>query len=83
MTWQQFAEKYLSDNGMFEDGAKAVVALAIEHKLFAAMKGRWNDNISGYPEVMKTAFLLSLRAVAVEWIESNKPAAWYKACFQD
>ena len=83
MTWEQFARGYLVQNGMFEDQAKAVVALAMEHELFINLVGRWNDPIEGYTPIFQAWFVITLRRITVEWIEKNFPQARFKAVFQD
>lgn len=82
MTWTELCVKFIYENGVFEEDAKKIVEVAKGHKLFAeTMKSRWNDKVSDYPEVMKGVILISLKSVALEWIEANQPQAWYKAMF--
>ena len=83
MTVEQFAVDYLNKNGMFENDAKTVVEFARTHELMEAMADSWQKPIEGYPEPMKIFLLISLRRIAVEWIEANQPEAWYKAVFVD
>lgn len=83
MTWEQFAEQHLIENGMFESQAKAVVERAMENKDLQPLQGRWNDAIDGYPRPTQVLFVRTLRRIAVEWIEENCPNMWFKEALRD
>lgn len=73
---------YLFERGMFEDDAKQVVENVMNDEANEAMQGRWNDEIHGYPEVIKRMMALSLRNATIDWIDANCPKAWYRPMFE-
>lgn len=81
MTFESKAIEYLYQNGMFEDQAKAVVEIAKAAPENEPMKGRWQDDIEGYPPTMLQVLALSLDSAAVEWIDANLPHAWFRPMF--
>lgn len=82
MTWQKFAEEFLSDLGMMPETVALVMAYAIEHRQYASMRNRWQQNIAEYPAVMQEVILQTLRPVALEWIDAHEPGVWYRDSFQ-
>lgn len=47
------------------------------------MAGRWNDNISDYPPIMTKAIWISAKRIALQWIDTNKPQAWFRPIFAE
>jgi hypothetical protein len=84
MTFHEYAIQYLTNNGMFDDQASAVVGMAKTHSLFTEFgERRFSDNTSDYPQPMMSVFLVSLNRVAVEWIDANCPNAWFRGVFAE
>lgn len=81
MTMQQWAEKYLTDNGLWPDEAEAVVEAAKAEKANESMERRWNDDIEGYPKQLLAVLTMPLRAEAVRWIDANKPQHFARMMF--
>ncbi len=81
MTFKEFVLKYLTDNGMFPDQAEAVFENLKNDSASEPMQGRWNDNVEGYPSIIKIGILLPLNKLALEWIDKNKPKAWFRPMF--
>jgi len=81
MTVRTWAQDYCFERGMFENDAKAVVDSVV-----ATFKDeidlKWDDPVDAYPEELYAAIALWLNQKAIEWIETNRPRAWYKACFE-
>jgi hypothetical protein len=76
--------KMLEANGMFESQAKEVIELAIP-KLNEVVKDYrvdFNDSEDTYPEAIYTVFFMSVKPIALNWINQNKPEAWYKPMFE-
>ena len=81
MTFEQYAKKYLFENGMFEEQAAQVVEMAKKDEANESMKNRWGDDVEGYPPDMLSILRVSLNDTAVRWIDENQPKAWYRPMF--
>ena len=81
MAFEQYAKKYLFENGMFEEQAAQVVEMAKKDEANESMKNRWGDDVEGYPPVMLSILRVSLNDIAVRWIDENQPKAWYRPMF--
>lgn len=73
--------KYLLDNGMFDSQAKLVMEMVRDSELFIEMRGRLDEETTAYPEVFKNLCIMNLKAVAVEYIDTNCPKAWFRTVF--
>lgn len=82
MTFRQWAEEFCVERGMFSNDAKKVVELLMADPSFDSMQCRWEDDVSGYPPQMQSVLIVSLKEVAISYIEDKKPKAWYKSLFQ-
>lgn len=81
MTFQKWAEKYLCDNGLFEDEVVEIAAKAKVDPANESMKGRWNDETTGYPPAMLNILRMALNHAAVQWIDANQPRHWARGMF--
>ena len=81
MTIEEKIEKWLFNSGMFEDQAKAVMEMVKADKANEAMEGRWGDSAEGYPDVLFSVLLMSVRDAALEYIDANCPLAWFRPMF--
>lgn len=79
MTIEQKMQKRLEKNGMFESQAEKVMLLAKNHVLFADLDLHWKDE--EYPDMLLASVWISIREVALEWIDQNIPKAWYRDMF--
>ena len=64
---------------MFDSQAVQVVEHVKAYQ--PSMASLWNQSVSGYPETVRTALVISLRSSAVEWIDNNLPKAWFRPMF--
>lgn len=79
MTFQEFAEKFLEERGMFPNQAEQVIQhVKANHP---EMELRWSDNVSGYPPVMQDVIATTLQSEGLAWIDRNLPMAWYRPMF--
>ena len=78
MTFEQVIENYLERNCMLPVQIKQVILLVKEAEENKSMLKRWGDDVSGYPEIMQGAILLSVRDHALAWIDENLPLAWFR-----
>lgn len=79
MTIQQCLTDYLAKRGLWpNEAAEVVKALAASSP---AMAGRWEEEVSGYPESLMGVLVLSLRQCALDWIDANEPKHFARAAF--
>jgi len=83
MTIREKMHKRLVGHGMFPDQAYAVLELAKAHPILPDMDHRWNDDVSDYPESFPVVIWLSVKLIALDWIDANKPKAWFRPMFAD
>ena len=81
MTMQQWAEKYLTDNGLWPQEATAVVGAVKADRANESMEQRWNDGTEGYPKPLLDVLQMALRAEAVRWIDANQPQHFARTMF--
>ena len=79
MTIREWAEKQLTDRGLWPDEASAVVDAYAEGE--ESMAHRWNDATEGYPVSLFAVLLLCLSDEAVRWIDANKPKHFARGMF--
>ncbi len=72
----------LTENGMFDTQAKAVMELVVnDQEHFASMQGRWGDQVDGYPQGLVNTVFALIRPVAFKWISEHAPKAWFRVAF--
>ena len=81
MTFEQWAVKYLEDNGLWPDEAKAVFEAMKSSKASNGMEGVWHRSIDGYPTQMRAVLALSLNRHALEYIDEHKPLHFARPMF--
>ena len=81
MTFEESVMEFLEERGMYVNPADTVLNLLINSKGQEAMAGRWGEQVTDYPPELKEAILSSVRAIALRWIDKNKPFAWYRYRF--
>ena len=81
MTFSEWSEKYLTDNGLWPAEAKAVDQGTKDSKAAEAMATRWNDDISGYPPTIIAVLQTNLDRQAVEYIDANCPQHFARPMF--
>lgn len=84
LTWRQWMERYLTERGLWEREAKAVVDGCLAED--AASKSPGISDIAdkgheGYPLAMDAVAALILSHKAIEWIDANKPLHWARPMF--
>ena len=83
MTTRQVLRKMLTDKGMLDRQADAVLAKAIPEieRLSPDYQITWDRPASEYPDALYNAMLETLCDVARKWIEKNAPQAWFRPMF--
>lgn len=82
MTYKEKIKQMLSEQGMFDEDAEAVVEMVIKDDCNVAMKNRWNDDISNYPSTTRSVLWDSVCRIALEYIDKNCPKAWFRSAFE-
>jgi len=83
MTFNEFFTLRLEGHFMADDDLEAALEYAKSHELTEAMAGRWKDNIEDYPQELLVALWMNIRDSVLEWIDANKPLAWYRPLFEE
>ncbi len=84
MTTQERLINELTKRGMFESQAKEVLELAkpkIE-SIIEDYKITWNSSSDDYPNSIYNVWFMTVKSIALKWINENKPEAWFKPMFQ-
>lgn len=84
MNTREKFESMLVANGMFESQAKQVMDVAIPEldNMFSDYKFTWNRPAEEYADVIYNIVYMSLKPIALKWIEENAPLAWFKPMFE-
>jgi hypothetical protein len=82
MNFTQLMTKLLTDEGLTESEAEAVVLFAIRHPEFCSdMDGHWNKKIADYPQAMCVSIRNALWPFTFKWLQRSHPEAWYLVHF--
>jgi hypothetical protein len=82
MTFQETIKEKLIQCGLAEHEAEKVIEATINDSAFTNnFMHRWNDQTDGYPPMILNLIWLSVKRVALEWIDVNCPQAWFKPLF--
>lgn len=75
MTFEEFCMKFLTERGMLDDQAKAVMEQVKSAEENESMADRWNDDIEEYPQSMMGIVVFAIKHHAIKWIDDNLPKA--------
>lgn len=78
-TLESAIKSLLVANGMSEGDANKVFALV--HSQITSMEGRWLEPVDSYPESIFNLTWNQSKEIALEWIDQNKPKAFYRPMF--
>lgn len=82
MSIEEYLRKKLDEHAMFKDQIDGIMALVkADKESMASMTDRWNDDISGYDEMLLKMWWLTTCRYAVQWIDANKPKHWARPVF--
>ena len=84
MTTKEKLIQMCVNRGMFESDATQVVEMAMPEidELDPNHKITWNYPSDGYPDQFYAVMFLAVSKKAIEWIDKNKPKAWFRGMFQ-
>jgi len=71
MSFYQRIAGLLENHGLWDDEAKTVIELVKVEQ--PSMDGRWNDDVSGYPDAIVITLWMSAKRNAIEYLKANKP----------
>lgn len=80
-TTKQRCLKMLTQNGMFESQAEAVLEQAKPQIEGDGYSMTWDSSADDYPAPMYAVINLILRREALNWIDTNLPKAWFRPMF--
>jgi hypothetical protein len=78
VTIRRKLEGLLIESGVKPADAREIVEIYANDRYGEAVAGRLDEDASGYPEMMFVICWSAVKKIAVEWIDQNKPGAWYR-----
>ncbi len=84
MTTKERLKKMLTDRGMFDSQADAVLKEVIPQieSLTPGYRITWDRPANEYPDAVYNVMWLPLRDAALKWIDKNMPQAWFRPMFE-
>jgi hypothetical protein len=80
MTVQVEMTNYLIGNGMSQNQAASVIVET--KKEMSGTFNNWDSQIEAYSNELQKLIKLSVKQTALEWLNKNKPMAWFKPMFE-
>lgn len=80
-TTRQRCLAILTNKGMFDREAEAVLAKAMPKIEVGGYQMTWERPASEYPDALYAVIGMILNNTALEWIDENCPMAWYRPLF--
>ena len=83
MTVREKLESMLVANGMFENQAKEVIELSIPklNELADDYIITFENPSNQYPDMIYNLWYMTIKPIALKWIDDNKPMAWFREMF--
>jgi hypothetical protein len=81
MTFAEKAKEMLTERGMTEFQADAVLERVKADPANEVMQDRWEHSITHYGEAELRTLWYTVRTNAVEWMDENCPRAWFRPMF--
>jgi hypothetical protein len=82
MTLREHYLKWLEARGMWHDQAAQVIKMAEESETLShTMGGRWDHDSSQYDVNVILIFDIEVATMALAWIDTNLPRAFYRPIF--
>lgn len=83
MTFEERIKLELVGNGLFDSQADEVLSLAKNEKTLDSMKDVWQKDVDQYPESVLVTTWITVKCVALDWIDTNLPQAFFRPLFAD
>lgn len=82
MTTKEKLIQMCVDNGMFEEDASKVLDIAmVEIDKDSRHNITWNRPDNEYPDALYTLLFMTVKIIALKWIDKNIPQAFYRQLF--
>lgn len=81
MTTKEKLIAWMVGNGMFEDQAQEVFNLVRPALEIDGYRITWDRPAEEYPNAMYAVWILTLKPIALAWIDENCPMAWFRPMF--
>jgi hypothetical protein len=80
MTVQTEMTNYLIANGMSDNQAESVMTET--KKEMSGTFNNWDSQIDAYSGQLQNLIKISVKQTALDWLNKNKPMAWFKPMFE-
>lgn len=80
-SFEKYISEYIESKGVCLEKYEMMEYIKA-HELTNEIAGRWNDDIDSYPKSLLAVLILIVNHVALEWIDTNKPKAFYRPNFE-
>tara|TARA_B110000908_G_C10103649_1_gene379767 strand:+ start:489 stop:734 length:246 start_codon:yes stop_codon:yes gene_type:complete len=80
MTVEAVMISYLISNGMSDNQAESVIVSA-KIEMWETFNN-WDSQIDAYSNQLQLMIKLSVKQIALQWLNKNKPMAWFKPMFE-
>ena len=80
MTVQTEMTNYLIANGMSNYQAESVIIAA--KKEMSTTFNNWDSEMDTYSSMSQSLLVTTFKQVALDWLNKNKPMAWFKPMFE-
>jgi len=83
MTTREKLFKMLTDNGVLDSQAEAIMKLATPEieKLVPDYHITWDRPAEEYPDTMYALWYMTMKPIAFDWLDKNCPKAWFNPVF--
>jgi hypothetical protein len=81
MTFKEMIQEYMKETIYFDRDIEDIMA-GIESEIHY-MKGRWNDDINGYPESVIICINLNVDIFVLEWLKKWEPKHFLIPYFEE
>lgn len=83
MTFEEKAIDMMFKRGMSKVQAHEILKMVKEDSVNDPMKGRWHDNMEGYPDEFSFILWYTVKEHALEYIDEKIPQAWFRPMFEE
>lgn len=80
MTVEAAMTNYLISNGMSDNQSESVIDET--KKEMSGTFNNWDSEIDAYSNQLQNLIKLSVKQTALDWLNKNKPMAWFKTMFE-
>jgi hypothetical protein len=78
VTIEEKIKELLESHGMWADGLEYTLKAMKEDAALSDIAGRWGEPVDDYPPSFIGEIWLSVRGIALEWVDENYPQAFHR-----